>query len=207
MAAVFSVGIGGSYFAMQPTDEFNANLSSSSGMIMGHVTATAINGDGEIFAYRQSDNAIVEHGMEMIASQLFEGINGTVGTYGIGATGVSPVDAIGIGTSAAGATSQDTDITEAPWPNKCQNVTVAWTAGTVNVTRAYSNLNIALIGINGSAQFGPSAICGGGQAYTEAGAFDNSTSGKMFARNTFNSVTLGNPDSLIINWNFQFNDS
>jgi len=205
MAAVFAVGIGGSYFALQQTDEFNANLSSSSGMVMGHVTATAINGDGEIFAYRQSDNAIVEHGMEMIASQLFEGINGTVGTYGIGATGVSPVDAIGIGTSGVGAKSDDTSITE----NTCQNVTLplGWTAGTVNVTRAYSLGGVALIGVNGSAQFGPSAACGGGATYQEAGAFDNDTSGKMFARNTFNSVTLGNPDSLIINWNFQFNDS
>ncbi len=203
MAAVFAVGVGGSYFAMQQTDEYSANLSSSAGMIMGHVTATGINGDGEIFAYRQSDNAIVEHGMEMIASQLFEGINTTVATYGIGTSGVSPVDAIGIGTGAASPTSQDTSITE----NACQNTTVTWTAGTDNVTRAYSIANIALIGINGTAQFGPSAACGGGASYTEAGAFDNDTSGKMFARNTFNSVTLGNPDSLIINWNFQFNDS
>jgi len=206
MAAVFAVGVGGSYFAMQQTDEFNANLSSSSGMIMGHVTATAINGDGEIFAYRQSDNAIVEHGMEIIASQVFEGLNGT-GSYGVSPLGVSPVDAIGIGVGTVPPASENTAITENGWPNQCQNVTVGWTAGTVNVTRAYSNNNIALIGINGSAQFGPSAICGGGQAYTEAGAFDNDTSGKMFARNTFNSVTLGNPDSLIINWNFQFNDS
>ena len=208
MAAVFAVGVGGSYFAMQQTDEYSATISSSSGMMMGHVTATAINGDGEIFAYRQSDNAIVERGMELIAGQLFEGLNGT-GDYGQGlAIGGSPVDAIGIGTSAAAVTSEDTSITEPAWPNRCQNVTVAWTAGTVNVTRGYSLGGVAMIGINGSAQFGPNpALCGGGNIYTEAGAFDNDTSGAMFARNTFNAVTLGNPDSLIINWNFQFNDS
>jgi len=206
MAAVFAVGVGGTYFATQPTDGFNASLSSSTGMIMGHVTATAINGDGEIFAYRQSDNAIVEHGMEIIASQVFEGLNGT-GSYGVSPLGVSPVDAIGIGIGTVPPASEDTNISMQAWPNRCQNQTVAWTAGTINQTSAYSIANIAMIGINGTATFGPSVLCGGNTVYTEAGAFDNDTSAAMFARNTFNAVTLGNPDSLVINWNFQFNDS
>ena len=216
MAAVFAVGVSGTYFGLQQTNE--ANLSSSTGMIMGHVTAIAVDGEGNIYAYRQSDNAIVEGGMEMIASQVFEGINGTATYRGnIGSLGANPVDAIGIGVNATAVTSQDYYISAVdnnPGSGAgCQNRTVAlgnflgWTAGTVNVTRAYSINNIALIGINGTATFGPSVLCGAPTTYNEAGAFDNDTTAQMFARNTYNSVTLGSADSLIINWNFQFNDS
>jgi len=211
MAAVFAVGVGGTYFGLQQTNELSTNLSTSSGMMMGHVTATAINADGEIYAYRQSDNAIVEGGMEMIASQLFEGVNGSAGYRGnIGSSGANPVDAIGIGLNSSGVVSTDYYILAPGLPNKgggagCQNVTTAWTAATDNGTRATSNTNKALIGINGTATFGPSALCA--ETYFEAGAFDNDTTGQMFARNTYNSVTLGAADSLIINWNFQFNDS
>ena len=215
MAAVFAVGVGGTYFGLQQTNEQSATLSTSTGFMMGHVTATAVNADGEIYAYRQSDNAIVEGGMELIASQLFEGLNITNGAGatcatcayrdGIGGLGSSPVDAIGIGTQTAAidpASSEDSTILF----NNCQNETVAWTAGLINQTgESYSINNVAMIGINGTATFGPSNQCA--DTYEEAGAFDNSTSSAMFARNTYNSVTLGPADSLIINWNFQFNDS
>ena len=202
MAAVFAVGVGGTYFGMQQTNEYGANLSTSSGMLMGHVTATVVGPDGEIKAYRQSDNAIVEQGMEIIAGQVFEGANATAGFKTVGLqAGASPVDAIGIGTVGGGISSQASSITH----NNCQNQTVAWTTQTDNGTGAFSVGNIAMIGINGSATFGPSAQCA--DTYLEAGAFDNDTSGAIFARNTFNSVTLGAADSLIINWNFQFNDS
>jgi hypothetical protein len=207
MAAVFAVGVGGTYFGMQQTDEYNASLSSSSGMIMGHVTATVLNADGEITAYRQSDNAIVEQGMELIAGQLFEGANQTATFHTAGLiAGGNPVDSIGIGLSGTGVSSQDTTINFGGWP-RCDNVTTTWSVQTDNATYpggATSNNNIALIGINGSATFGPSAACA--DTYLEAGAFDNDTSAAMFARNTYNSVTLGAADSLIINWNFQFND-
>ena len=151
MAAVFAVGVGGTYFGLQQTNELGTTLSSSSGMIMGHVTATAVNADGEVYAYRQSDNAIVEGGMEMIASQLFEGVNGTATYRGnIGSSGANPVDAIGIGLNSSGVTSADYYILAPGAANKgggagCQNVTIGWTAGTVNGTRSYSNVNKALI--------------------------------------------------------------
>jgi len=223
MAAVFAVGVGGTYFGMEQTNELSRDLSSvSSGMLMGHVTATALNENGEIYAYRQSDNAIVESGMEIIASQVFQGLNGSAAgsedlcplcTYsGNLVNGANPVDSIGIGTNGTGVTSQDYFISDG-LGNKhgaagCQNVSVTWTAGTANASKAggaHSYANIAMIGINGTATFGPSALCA--NTYLEAGAFDNDTSGIMFARNTYNSVTLGAADSLIINWNFQFNDS
>ena len=82
MAAVFAVGVGGTYFGIQQTND-NATLSTSTGMLMGHVIATAINEDGEIYAYRQSDNSIVENGMDMIASLLFEGVNATSTKIGL----------------------------------------------------------------------------------------------------------------------------
>ena len=214
MAAVFAVGVSGTYFGIQQTSEYTANLSNTAaGFISGHVTATVVGPDGEIKAYRQTDNAIVEGGMELIASQVFKGINYTSERNGfirhLADLGSSPVDAIGIGTNVtAVALSDDYTI---QFNAACLNQTVDWDIGLINATdatgRAYSLNGGALIGINGSATFGPSPACGGGTTYTEAGAFDTTRSFSMFATNTFNSVTLGNPDSLIINWNFQFNDS
>jgi len=220
MAAVFAVGVGGTYFGVQQTNEYSAILTkSTAGFISGHVTATVVGPDGEIKAYRQTDNAIVEGGMELIASQVFRGINYTTERDGfirhLADRGSSPVDAIGIGTNVtAQAYSDDMTIF---FNGACLNQTVLWDIGTVNNTgsesgRAYSlggqlGPSIAVIGINGSATFGPSVACGGDTIYTEAGAFDTERSFSMFATNTFNPVTLGNPDSLIINWNFQFNDS
>ena len=203
MAAVFAVGVGGTYFGMQQTNEYSADLSNTAaGFITGHVTATVVGPDGEIKAYRQSDNAIVEYGMELIAGQLFEGVNATGGFLQALVNGGNPVDSIGIGTVGGGISNQAVGITH---NLSCQNQTVPWASQTDNGTGAFSVNNIAMIGINGTATFGPSAACIG--TYLEAGAFDNDTSGAMFARNTFSSVTLTGADSLIINWNFQFNDS
>jgi len=218
MAAVFAVGVGGTYFGVQQTNEYSASLTkSTAGFISGHVTATVVGPDGEIKAYRQTDNAIVEGGMEIIASQVFKGINYTTEKDGfirhLADLGSGPVNSIGIGINGSAiAYSEDMKIQH----NTCLNETVMFTMGTINNTgsepgRAYTlggqgGPSIAVVGINGSATFGPSGICGGGAIYTEAGAF-NQRSFTMFATNTFNAVTLGNPDSLIINWNFQFNDS
>ena len=209
MAAVFAVGIGGTYFGMEQFDDSNALVSKSAGNLMGHVTATVYGPDGDIKAYRQSDNNIVEFGMEMIASQLFEGINGTDPNLKpqliAQAGGVNPIDAIGIGTTAAPVTLLSTDTTIGF--NGCNNQTVGWTLQTDNGTQngATSNLGVAMVGINGTATFGPLASCVG--TYTEAGAFDNDTSAQMFARNTYTAVGLTAVDSLVINWNFQFDDS
>ncbi len=212
MAAVFAVGVSGTYFGMEQNYDSNALVSNSAGSIMGHVTATVYGPDGEIKAYRQSDNNIVEMGMEMIASQLFNGINGSDANLEpeLLAGGSHPVDAIGIGQTVAPvlkSTDKTIAFSAADPLHGCNNVTVSWSLQTDNATEngATSNLGVAMVGINGSAVFGPLASCTG--TYTEAGAFDNDTSATMFARNTYVSVALTAVDSLVINWNFQFDDS
>jgi len=226
MAAVFVVGVSGTYFGMQEIGDNNALVKSSSVHMVGHVTAIMYGPDGEIKAYRQSDNEIVEHGMGMIAAQVFEGINTTGVDLPTALTarvgGLSSVDSIGIGTGTNPVSSQDDTITF----NGCNNVTTSgpvgpinfgtpfnspnnnrWSLQTDNATRngPTSETGFAAVGINGSATFGPHGSCVG--AYVEAGAFDNNTSGAMFARNTYTLVTLTAVDSLVINWNFQFDDS
>ena len=206
MAAVLAVGVSGTYFGTQQFDD-SALISQSTSNMMGHVTATVYGPDGEIKAYRQSDNAIVELGMEMIAAQVFEGINGTDPNMKAALTdrvgGVNPIDAIGIGTGAGAISSQDTTITF----NGCNNQSVVWTLRTDNATQngATSNLGVAMVGINGTATFGPAASCA--DTWQEAGIFDDDNSTAMFARNTYTSVILQDTDSLQINWAFTFSDT
>ena len=231
MAAVFVAGVSGTYFGMQEIGDNNALVKSSSAHLVGHVTATVYGPDGEIKAYRQSDNEIVEHGMGMIAAQLFEGLNTTGVDQAPALTnrvgGVSSVDSIGIGVAAGPVSSQDTtiDFSTVDPLHGCNNVTTSgplgpinhggvafntpldnrWSLQTDNGTGVTSETGFAAVGINGSATFGPSASCV--DTYQEAGAFDNNTSGAMFARNTYTPVILTAVDSLVINWNFQFDDS
>ena len=75
MAAVLVVGIFGTYFVMQGFDE--ASLASkTSAQMMGHVVVTAYDADGNIKAYRQSDNAIVVDGLNMLGALLFNSTSG-----------------------------------------------------------------------------------------------------------------------------------
>ena len=189
MAGVIVAAIFGTYFLVQGVSVSNY-VSTSSAQVLGHVTVKVLDENGNVKAYRQSDNAIVQNGFNILAYNLFNGVN---------LTAASNVNTIGIGTSGTAPAWNDVGITENA---SCTNQTASWTSPGATVSG--SN---ATITISGTATFGPSAACGGGTVYQEAGVFNHISTGSMFARNTYTSVTLQNTDSLQINWDFTFTDT
>ena len=65
--AILSSGL--TYAMTQPTE--SPNPMDSEGVIYGHLTATLRDGDGNIQAYRQTDNLIVDSGFNIMAIQVF----------------------------------------------------------------------------------------------------------------------------------------
>ena len=187
LTAVLVVGIFGTYFTMNTisTDDLKSYTTSQ---VLGHVIVKVFDEDGNIKAYRQSDNAIVGNGMEILAGNLFSGVNATFAS--------DEVDTFGIGTSGTAPADNDSTITF----GTCANQTATFTTPGADVSG--SN---ATITVNGQATFGPAGTCA--NTWREAGIFDDSNSKEMFARNTFTDVILQSTDSLQINWAFTFSDT
>lgn len=205
MTAIVAVSVSGTYFGVQQFGD-ESPMATSSARMVGHVEAIVYGPDGEIKAYRQGDNAIVVNGMDMLADGLFNSTNSVLASSGL----IGDVDAIGIGRDATAVTDSDTTLNYANPPTAgsgtCNNVTnIIWdTNGDASSIFISGSQNNASVTVTGQATFGPSAACA--DTFNEAGALDNSTSEKLFARNTFSSVTLTAADSLQINWDFQFDD-
>jgi len=183
----------------------------ATGMLIGHVAIEGRHADGELFAYRQLDNAVVDDGEQCILKMLFS--NGTSGTgrgatatTGTGActgalTGAWDVIAIGTCTSCQdGETFAPNDLdvvlkTESTSNGGQRQIATVktWTNGTfpqVVMSKTFT------------------AEGGNIGAVTESGLFNSTTSNKngMLARNTFAPVTINTGDSITITWTFKIGD-
>ena len=190
--------------------------------MLGHITLTHTNADGEIISYRQTDNIIVDIGESCASKRLF-GATGdglitvpTEGTLTVSCdldmnTGVFDVIAIGNSSDAApfvtsGDVSLDSEINQTNDPTNTD-------AG--NLERHSSALRTKVYndGTSGvdtviSAQF--TNTNGNSYIITESGLF-NSTGGptdattlnattKMFAHQGFGGITLDEDESLTVEW-------
>ena len=180
----------------------------ATGMLIGHVAIEGRHADGELFAYRQLDNAVVDDGEQCILKMLFS--NGTSGTgrgatatTGTGActgalTGAWDVIAIGICTTCQdGETFAPNDLdvilkTEVTANGGQRQIATVktWTNGTfpqVVMSKTFT------------------AVGGNIGAVTESGLFNSTTVNKngMLARNSFAAVTINDGDSITITWTFK----
>ena len=183
----------------------------ATGMLIGHVAIEGRHADGELFAYRQLDNAVVDDGEQCILKMLFS--NGTSGTgrgatatTGTGActgalTGAWDVIAIGICTTCQdGETFAPNDLdvilkTEVTANGGQRQIATVktWTNGTfpqVVMSKTFT------------------AVGGNIGAVTESGLFNSTTVNKngMLARNSFAAVTINTGDSITITWTFKVGD-
>ncbi len=178
-------------------------ISTSTGMLLGHVEIEARHADGELYDYRQLDNAVVDDGEQCILKMLFgsDGPRGR-GEYASGAgtaactgalTGAWDVIAIGTGTSAA---------VEADVKLGTESTTNGAARGTAT-TKTWGNLTAGIPQIVMSKTF--TATGGDIGAVTESGLFNSTTAGAqgMLARNVFSAVTLADGDSITITWTFK----
>ena len=210
MVAIVAISAGTTYAFTQSIIDSDSRPSGA--LLTGNVKLTQYDGEGNIKAYRQTDNHIVFNGMEMIMGQLFDDINSSAQYPLAGAGG--QVKYMEIGTMGEWPLlSNDTDIREVVAGCLRQDAAIT----NVSSHRAPSSCLItdptggtcrARMNVTAMASFS-GMTCSGALDIDEAGIFNDPTSGMgtMFARNTFGGVVLNVPDTLALDWEFTFTDS
>ena len=167
----------------------------------GHVTLVKSDEDGNIKAYRQTDNIITYTGLSCAAMELFgKGLGNTTASENDGATGnvatmcggggvnSGTFDFVGIGTSSTAEAIGNSGALTGGF-SRVQDSNV----GIVNGTTGNAGPTYAII----QSQFG-TGISG---TIAEAGLYDGSgASGHMFARKTFTGIPMGTEDTLTVTW-------
>ena len=186
-----------------------SNKNVAVGLMTGHLEIEAHRPNGELYAYRQFDNAVVDDGEQCILKLLFattgqgEAGRGEYTSTGAGQctgalTGAWDVIAIGTGTTAGSTETLvklDNEITSNGMPRGVAT-DKTWGNGTIP--------QIVMKKTFTSTQGG-----GGTTAVTESGLFNSTTvnGSGMLARNNFSAVTLSNGDSITITWTFKVGDN
>ena len=208
--AVTSGGLGLSLTGVFEDNNITTTSNTVNGLMMGHLTVEAHNEAGELVAYRQSDNEVVDDGEQCILKMLFA----TTGTSEAGRgeytsttactgalTNAWDVIAIGTDTTAAADTqvilgnetgSGTNNAAGMPGLERGTATTKTWTNGTGATT---TKIVLSKTFTNDSTNSATIA---------ESGLFNstsNDTNG-MLARQTFTGVALSNGDSITITWTF-----
>jgi len=208
--AVTSGGLGLSLTGVFDDNNVTTTSNTANGLMMGHLVVEAHNEAGELVAYRQSDNEVVDDGEQCILKMLFA----TTGTTQDGrgeytsttaCTGAltNAWDVIAIGTGST--TAADTQVllvnetgsglnnaAGMPGLERGTATTKTWTNGTGSTT---TKIVLSKTFTNDSTNSATIA---------ESGLFNstsNDTNG-MLARQTFTGVALSNGDSITITWTF-----
>jgi hypothetical protein len=181
----------------------NSQLNAASAFMSGHLVVEAFDEGGNIIAYRQTDNEVVDDGEQCILKMLFGSTEGAgTGRGGYTSTGACTGDltgawtniAIGTGTTAA-ADTQVSLVNETSTSHGLERgaaTTMTWTNGTgadatkIVLSKTFTSLS-------------PSA-----HTIAESGLFNSTVvdASGMLARQAFTGVALSNGDSITITWTF-----
>ena len=209
-ALVASGLVGSNLLSAQPSGLVAQDTTpSSDGMkITGHVTTIATDANGNIKAYRQTDNVVVATGKDCVTKLLFGGPSTSrgaavgAGTSCVGAL-TNPFNVIAVGNRSAVISPAATDIRLANEPNGTSNG-LNRQAGTITYTNSTTVAGASSVAVI-QTTFGPlTGLRSGGTQVTESGLFNSTTpissTGGMFAHQGISSIALNNGDSLTIKW-------
>ena len=212
--AVTAGGLGLSLTGVFDDDGVITTSNTATGLMMGHLTVEAHNEGGDLIAYRQTDNEVVDDGEQCILKMLFATTDTTAGRGGYTSTGLGGCtgaltgawDVIAIGTDndngvyAAGRTVAQQDVLVLLGNETSTSVglergtatTKTWTNGTGAETT-----KLVLSKTFTADQTRTHAI-------GESGLFNSTTkdANGMLARQTFTDVSLSDGDSITITWTF-----
>ena len=189
----------------------------ATGMMTGHLEIEARNADGEIIAYRQTDNEVVDDGEQCILKILFSSeqagadddgrgqytstgactgiLTGAWHVIGIGTTTTAADDVnIKLGNETSGILSNYTDGVEGL--ERGVATTKTWTNGTgstvtkIAMSKTFTNLSGVTHTIAESGLFNSTTVAGSG----------------MLAHKEFTGVALATNDSITITWTFIVGD-
>lgn len=170
----------------------NANeptLQAEGAKLSGHLTAVLYDENGNIKAYRQTDNRIVDNGLNNMADLVFNGINLV--------SNEAKVQLMAIGTSGTVSATTQKDLLGRSGLGSCVNQTASFSQGAVAAGTVNATTTVTFLGSGGCAA-----------TIQEAGLFwaQNSGSQNLFARQSFGGITVGSADSLQITWSIKLAD-
>ena len=225
--AVLSGGLGLSTTGIFDDQNLMTSKLPATGFLMGQVEIEARNADGEIFAYRLSDNEVVDDGEQCILKMLFGTAQAATvgrgeytsygGTAGGACTGIltGAWNVIAIGTCNA---TGDTDCSLAYDTGQSaaqQDLLVQLGNETSSVTGLLRGMATSIDWNNGTGATATSIVMaktfttdtlssGVTHIIGESGLFNSSANDAygMLARQTFTDVTLGSGDSITVTWTF-----
>ena len=203
--AVTSGGLGLSLTGVFDDDGVIAQSNTATGLMMGHLTVEAHNEGGDMIAYRQTDNEVVDDGEQCILKMLFattgsgEAGRGEYTSTGAGGctgalTGAWDVISIGTDTTAVDDTHVllGNETSTSVGLERGTATTKTWTNGTGATT---TKLVLSKTFTSDS----PRA-----HTIAESGLFNSTTvdANGMLARQVFTGVALSDGDSITITWTF-----
>ena len=201
--AVTSGGLGLSLTGVFEDDNITTTSNTVNGLMMGHLTVEAHDEMGELIAYRQSDNEVVDDGEQCILKMLFATSGQTQAGRGeytsTGAcTGAltNAWDTIAIGTDTTAVDDGHVlllnETSSSSGLERGIATTKTWTNGSGSTA---TKIVLSKTFTNDS----PRA-----HTIAESGLFNSTTNDAngMLARQTFTGVALSNGDSITITWTF-----
>ena len=178
---VVAVSMSGSYALLQPAQTSVEN--GETGGLMGHLVVTVNDENGNVKAYRQTDNLITNTGITQMNALYFEDI------ADVGA-GEASHFAIGTGGETAAAyTSTGSDLITSI--GGCARQDAAFSAGSASSGDQT---------ITGTASFS-GASCAA-SSVDEGVVYNDVSAGQALARTVFTAVTVGSGDTLNLRWTF-----
>jgi hypothetical protein len=166
--------------------------------MLGHITLTATDQDGNILSYIQTDNIIVNVGENCVAESIFnvtttgtdlcDGTGTQTGGNGVADGGYNFI-AIGTNSTTAGATNQTLGAGSEVSRIKANSTSVVSSTG----SGAGSKAVVTLTGV---------FVASGTPTIQESGIFDKAVAAdeNMLARQTFTGIPLTSGDKLTVEW-------
>ena len=189
----------------------------ATGMMTGHLEIEARNADGELFAYRQTDNEVVDDGEQCILKMLFSTKEGGHNSYAAGRGGYTSSGTgactgiltgtwhvIGIGTTATAANDVNVKL-----GNETSGILANYTDGVEGLERGVATTKTWTNGTGStetkivmSKTF--TNLSGVTHTIAESGLFNSTTvaGSGMLAHKAFTGVALATSDSITITWTF-----
>ena len=194
LVAIVAVASAGFLTLVEQDVQATPSAASEQGQIIGHITMVLQDGDGDIKAYRQTDNAVFNDGF----NQLLDDVFGTTACGGCLAT-TNNFDDVHIGTGVLGGLGTSVLGTAAPAGcDRFSGVVASPALGQVTVTASFGgDLSGADVANNACE----------GLAVIEAGLFNNVVvaGSQMFAAQAFSAINIvTDTDLLTVTWDITF---
>jgi hypothetical protein len=202
LMGVVAMSTGGVYALTQNvlTPQTSTSTGSELPTVYGHIVLVAKDKDGNIKAYRQTDNIVVNNGLNATVNDLF-GTSTLVTTDGT----IGKFNYVGVGTGTNAAAYNNVALQTIQSSKQLGTVTPI---GESNSPALGDGMGASIAATWSAGKLNNNT--GSPVSITEAGLFDtqvNSTTGttsNMYARQQFSAISINSGDSLSVTWKITF---